>query len=1200
GTITWTWTPQYLVHVECANDNPRFSLNGGLTWDDLDTVEDIWVPGDARILISVDYIDTITAVGGGDSVVFCENWTGIGSCLDGLDRTVLDLDFTATSPCSIFFNWSSLLVPLYVYSDHDSPVPSDTSYWVPGTVVDAFVTTPAYDGVDGERWLCTGWVGTGDVPRTGDHPILSFTIEDTSSITWQWQHEYRLTIDSWPTTYDSPFPADGEHWYPAGDSIYGNVTSPVWSGRDTMYCIGFDGTGSAPPISPQIEFGFYIDEPSEVTWKWLPRDSVALLIVLSDYDSPRPYSTTAWRICDPVYAYVDSFVYVGTDRIDCIGWRGGGSVAPTGDLNYMNFNICEDSYIQWQWSTVYFFEVQNPGGYGDPEPDVGVYTYSAGAYVNGEMRDNPYWTGSDTMFCVGYHGWGDLPPTDPHTDFDFHITTNSGLEWQWSNVAYRLTVNSAYGSPWPHGTTYWIPRALVHGATVDSAVLVSPDIRARCIGWTGTGSVPAAGDSNVIPDFFMMEDGSITWQWALQYAFYVTNEGPGADGYDSPVPSPGTYWFDEGDTVTAYITENPVWSVPRADSMYCIGMTGTGSAPIWSPQDSIQFVINVPSSCNWHWLWSDTVAMLVVNSAHDSPMPWGTTYWPLYSDVMAMVDPTDDVDSLSRFFCTGFEIRGSVDSTDTFTFIDFIIDTATDLTWNWTGQYYLTLLWEGITTPPTFVGEGWYNEGDTALFECETPVFDAGGYYGFAYWDFDPDTVIHGDSLIFHSWVEMREPTIARAHYAPGVHVQVLKLPDDDDCGWIAIDSIFYDSTAIYTSWWGRGSYHDLLVPDVDSTASGQRFMFERWSDGLPIGHRVGPITDADTLWTAFYTSQYLAVIAKNPPHTWGFIYADGDTFHDEAAHVFWWSPGPPHEIGVSTPDSSEFPVSDTIRYFFKDWTATGDTSSFDTIPMITTDSIGGPVSYRANYDPKILLHLEKMPPHPYGYLTIDNDTIRDASVFDYWCDPGETPYIGASEFDIVDYHVGGTDSVWEYRNWSDGGLIVHEVGPIDAPASYTAYYDVDTVIMAFSVTPNFWDVGDIHVVETATMVDSEVIVFTNEGNVPLDIGFIISDPGPWMAGVTRGHDKFSLYVHLNDEPTVPTAFNPILDWVKSDLLVWAVNGSSGRFGVGGENILPPTHYSGADVSENIWMQFGSPMSSSAGYGAETLVLAVYAKYHMP
>ncbi|MCK5833091.1 hypothetical protein KAH81_05405 [bacterium] len=1198
GTITWNWQPQYLVHVECDNDNPRFSLNGGLTWTPLDTIDDIWVPGDAHVMVSVDYVDTITAAGGGDSIVFCENWTGIGDCLDGLDRMELDLDFTASSPCSIFFNWSSLLIPLYVYSDHDDPIPSDTTYWIPGTSVDAFVTSPSYDGIDGERSICTGWTGTGDVPRTGDRPHLNFIIEDTSSITWNWDQEFRLRIASWPTIYDSPFPIDGDHWYPAGDSVWGSVTSPVWSGTDTMYCIGFLGTGSAPYESPQIEFGFHLDEPSDLTWQWLPRDSVRLLHVTSDYDSPLPYGTTAWRICDTVDARVDSFVIIGSDRIDCTGWRGSGSVPSVGDSSRIEFYICEDSYIQWQWATVFSFEVQNPGDYGDPVPDVGVYTHSAGLYVSGEMLDHPYWTGTDTMFCVGFNGWGNLPPADPHTDFSFFITMNSGLQWQWSNVAYRLTVYSDHGTPWPHGTTYWIPGSICDSAFVDSAVVVSPDIRARCIGWTGTGSVPASGDTNIIRRISMRSDGTITWNWALQYAFRVTNEGPGADGWDSPEPPPGTYWYDEGDTVIAYVTENPVWSTAYDDSMYCIGMTGTGSAPIWSPQDSIEFVITVPSVVNWHWLWGDTVASLSVTCDHDSPMPWGITYWPLYSMVVATVDATEEVDSLTRYFCTGFDVRGAVDSTDSAIFLDFEIDMDTELIWNWTGQFYLTLLYDGISTPPDFIGEGWYGEEDTALFECETPVFDSGSYYGFVYWTFDPDTTIHGDSLIFHSWIEMHEPVFATAHYAPGVYVQVLKYPDENDDGWISIDGIEHDSTAIYSSYWGLGSYHDLLVPDYDSTAYGQLYTFSRWSDAGAIGHRVGPITASDTLWNAYYSTRFMAVVAKAPPHTWGYIAADGDTFRDSAAEVFWWSSGPPHTVAVSTPDSSDLPASDTIRYFFQDWTAVGDTTSMDTLPYFTTDSIRGPVSYRANYDPKILVRLEKNPAHPYGYFTINSDTIRDVSSYDYWCNPGASPYIGVSEFDIVDYSI-ETDSVWRFLNWSDGGTIVHEIDPVDEPSTFTAYYDEDTVVMAFSVNPNFWDVDTIRIVQTRAMLDTQVVVMENEGNVPLDLGFVMDDTGPWSVGITRGHDKFYLYVHLDDEVISPTTFSPINDWVKNDLIVWATSGSSGRFGPGGVNVLPPP-YSGTDARENIWMQFGSPISSSAGYGSVTLVLTLYAKYYMP
>jgi len=1188
GTLTWQWRNQFLAHIECEHDDPEYSLDG-VYWYPLDPIHNLWLPEGARIFLRVNHAsDTIPD----DSLVYCSGWRGTGTCIAGYDTTVLDFNFILSSPCSVIYNWTSYLVPLYVYSDWGDPTPSDTTYWIPGSVVDAFVTSPYPGAVDGVRYRCTGHTGTGDAPDGGGE-AFSFTINDTSSITWHWEQENRLTIESWPSLYDHPSPPPGDHWYPAGDSVYGYVESPVWDGTDTMYCVGFHGIGSAPAFSPQIEFGFYLDDPSTVTWRWFPRDTVALFNVISPYDSPRPYGLTAWVLGTEVDANVDPWVISGHDRIDCIGWRGSGSVSPlVGDSNHVVFDIWEDSSLEWLWATVFNFEVRNPDGYGDPEPDVGVYTHSAGAWVTGEMLENPYWTGADTQYCVGFNGWGNLPSWDPHTDFGFHITMNSGLEWLWSDEAFRLTVNSAYGSPWPHGTTYWLPMSWVRNARVDSAVIVGPGVRAYCAGWTGTGTVPASGTSNLIYDFQMRTNGTITWEWDMQYSFYVENPGPEPDGYDSPVPPPGTYWYNDGDTVVAYITDNP--APAPYDTMYCVGYYGTGSCPGWSPQDSTMFVIHTPSTIVWNWLWEDTVARLDVYSDHDHPTPWGTTYWALYSDVIALVDATDEIDSVTRYNCEGFTVSGAVDSTDSNNVLDFIIDENTELTWNWVGQFYLTLLYEGLSIDPVMIGEDWYNEGDTAHFETETPVFDSGAWWGFVNWSIEPDTAVFGDTLIFWDWIVMDQPAQATAHYGPGVSVTVQKDPYENDEGWISVDSIYHDSTSIYTTWWGRGSYHDLLVPEMDSTLIGERYTFSRWSDGGAIGHRVGPI-NSDTTFTAYYGGQYMCVVAKEPEHEWGFIYADGDTFYGESARIFWWSPGPPHEIGVSTPDSCGTEAGDSMRFFFENWSDGGDT-------FHVTDSISAPSVFVAHYDQRIKLHLEKVPSHTCGYFLANADTVYDVTKYDFWVQDSSLVIIGASEFDILELP-GDTppDTVWTFQNWDDGGAIVHEVGPITGPEYYTANYNVDTVILAYSLSVDEWFVDSVHVLETRVMEAGDMIRLTNDGNIPLDFGMQMVDPGLWTPGFVSGFDRFVLRIQFNDDMVPPTSFSFSRDYIKEEL-TWATNGTYGNFGVGGENVLPPP-YATPDRTENIWMQWVSPTGSTGDAylpNINELRVWIVAKYHMP
>jgi hypothetical protein len=54
-----------------------------------------------------------------------------------------------------------------------------------GSLVEISVPTPIVSA-GGSNYVCVGWTGTGSVPASGSARTLSFTIEEASSITWQW------------------------------------------------------------------------------------------------------------------------------------------------------------------------------------------------------------------------------------------------------------------------------------------------------------------------------------------------------------------------------------------------------------------------------------------------------------------------------------------------------------------------------------------------------------------------------------------------------------------------------------------------------------------------------------------------------------------------------------------------------------------------------------------------------------------------------------------------------------------------------------------------------------------------------------------------------------------------------------------------------------------------------------------------------
>lgn len=50
------------------------------------------------------------------------------------------------------------------------------------------------DAGTGTRHLCKGWTGTGDVPVAGTNCMVSFVTRSNSSLTWQWETQYWLSL----------------------------------------------------------------------------------------------------------------------------------------------------------------------------------------------------------------------------------------------------------------------------------------------------------------------------------------------------------------------------------------------------------------------------------------------------------------------------------------------------------------------------------------------------------------------------------------------------------------------------------------------------------------------------------------------------------------------------------------------------------------------------------------------------------------------------------------------------------------------------------------------------------------------------------------------------------------------------------------------------------------------------------------------
>ena len=70
-----------------------------------------------------------------------------------------------------------------------------TNVFTYGTLVTAHITNSPITGAD-TQYVATGWTGTGSVPVSGGGTNVSFTITNDSTITWQWDTNVFLAVQT--------------------------------------------------------------------------------------------------------------------------------------------------------------------------------------------------------------------------------------------------------------------------------------------------------------------------------------------------------------------------------------------------------------------------------------------------------------------------------------------------------------------------------------------------------------------------------------------------------------------------------------------------------------------------------------------------------------------------------------------------------------------------------------------------------------------------------------------------------------------------------------------------------------------------------------------------------------------------------------------------------------------------------------------
>jgi uncharacterized repeat protein (TIGR02543 family) len=168
-TATANWKTQYYLTM---------STNFGSV-----NPESGWHDSGSTVTISA----TAPSASSGEQYVW-NSWTGTGS--GNYTGTNNQASVTMNDAVTEAASWTHQYY-LNVTSPYGTPTPM-SDWFDAGTSIPASVSSPIAASIVTE-YVCTGWAGTGSVPASGTATSLSFTIDQPSSIIWNWKTEYLVT-----------------------------------------------------------------------------------------------------------------------------------------------------------------------------------------------------------------------------------------------------------------------------------------------------------------------------------------------------------------------------------------------------------------------------------------------------------------------------------------------------------------------------------------------------------------------------------------------------------------------------------------------------------------------------------------------------------------------------------------------------------------------------------------------------------------------------------------------------------------------------------------------------------------------------------------------------------------------------------------------------------------------------------------------
>ncbi|MCK5146664.1 T9SS type A sorting domain-containing protein [bacterium] len=827
-----------------------------------------------------------------------------------------------------------------------------TFTWYEGSTHSISVETMQNDGT-GKRYQFSSWSNG----SSAAHTYTTGTADET--VTAVFTTQYELSISS---AYGYP---QGAGWYDDGGTADFSVTTPDVRTGAKHSLINWTGDYSGSASSGSLT----MNEAKSIRANW---SSQYYLTVISGYGSTIGEGWYAAGASAGFSVSPESVSGSTGTKYNFNGWNGSGSGAYSGSNSshtiIMNAPVTEIA----SWTTQHYVTVSSPfgdvtgeGWYDEGSSASFSVTPTEEAGTEGSRHSFSGWAGSGYGAYIGSNASHTVVVYNPITEIA-----------SWASQHY-VTITSPYGSVTGEG---WYDE----GSTATFSVTptehyTGEGARHGFAGWSGSGTSSYSGDE-ATHSVTVTNPITESATWIMQYRLDVNSV------YGDPQ---GAGWYDEG--------VNGNFSISTPDIQGTTKHLFQNWSGDYSGSTAHGFVtMSSPKTVTAQW---NTQYYLTISSDHGSVT--GEGWYSAGTSAQFSITPTIISGTTgSRYSFSGWDGTGNGAYSGSNASYAVIMNAPITETARWTVQHYVTVnsSW-GVVT-----GEGWYDEGSTAVFSISPTVQDAGQgtRYGFIGWLGSGVGAYTGNNVS---------------------HTVIVYNPITESANWnlqyeLVVSSQYGNPQG--AGWYNAGirAHFSVTSPDVQGRT---KYIFNKWTgDYIQAGLSGSLSMTGPKSVVANWDVQYYLYIYTEP--------TDGGS-------VIPAAPGTWVEANTSI-DITATPNTDN-GYIFLGWS--GDVSGNNNPFALVMDQS---YSITANFS---IADVTRITTNPTG-LTIIVDGQDYVAPYNFNWISGSNHTIATTSIQLE-----GSGTRHVYESWSDGGSMSHAI-TAGTNSVYTASFKTQHLVSISAV----------------------------------------------------------------------------------------------------------------------------------------------------